>query len=906
MPLRRRILTVYALLGGLLVAAAVFQFFAFSRMQKELDDVSRARFEVEKRIRESREMVWRIDSSVLSALFFDDLTPEEELSRLDQQASRFYVSMEAVRKSLGLRSQEVRGLFNAFQAYYLFGKRMLGRTGDAQVREEMVTVFHDLRTELVREMDRTYAHTAGEFDRHVLEADQLARRLSWFSWVALAAGLLAAGVISMLTLRSILRPLRDVGGALERISSGDFSVRLSERYHDEQGELARGLNRMSEALAQRESALRDSERRFRSLFENATNGFFRCRVEGTPVLINPGMAHMLGYENPSELLERATGASHDFASMDDFLELQQMLVRDGRVQGYRTRLVRRDGEIINVLADYALVHDEVDGEDYVEGVVTDITAQVRAKSLERARQDAEAASRAKSRFLANMSHEIRSPMNVILAMAELLGEGELSARQRHYLQVLQRSGLGLLEIINSVLDLSKIEAGRIELELVPFDMNELLVRVRDMAASKAREGNLWLMIRQTGPQPETVVGDSLRLRQVLLNLLDNAFRFTCQGGVTLSLHWSIEQARANLTVTVSDTGPGIAADRYEAVFESFTQEDSSTTRRFGGTGLGLTIARQLVEHMGGSMNLESELGEGTSFRFSVALELAGPYPATSPLKGLRVLCYDPDRRAEEGLPAMLREFGAHAAWAPKSVSMGDMAAQARMRGELFDAAVVRGEDWKDAARAMGESSHPSVPVVALLPPDALPGKEQQVDAHVDALLPDPPLQHEMVRLMQAASEGRPLSVPRETEEPVALPSPQTDDGELNVLLVEDSEFNRTVVSSFLEHVPMKLHVARNGREAINLFRQKEFDLIIMDMLMPIMDGYQATREIRSIEELRGSSPVPILALTANAFKEDRDRCMKAGCTDYLSKPVRKGELVDAVIRLTHASDVRAS
>ena len=532
----------------------------------------------------------------------------------------------------------------------------------------------------------------------------------------------------------------------------------------------------------------------------------------------------------------------------------------------------------------------------LEGQVRERTAELSHKNeqlnvaieeAERARDAAEAASRAKSEFLATMSHEIRTPMNGVLGMADLLMDTGLDAKQAEFAGTIQRSGESLLHIINDILDFSKIESGRLELESVPFDLERLAADTVDLLGEQARAKGLELLLDVNLEERTAVVGDPNRMRQVLINLLGNAIKFTERGAVTLQVSMRpYDEHRVAASCRVVDTGVGINTSALEHIFESFRQADGSTTRRFGGTGLGLTISRQLVELMGGEMGVESEMGLGSTFWFELLMERAAEAPAAEQTPsdlspGLRVLVADHHREDARVLTASLSEWSVaftHVRDAESVLAELATAGPRPYHAVIFDHRLPGAEEGS-FVNAVYAASGDHLPVLVRLRSGAgntPPAGETPAEL-------DKPIRIQELR--------RVLSF-LETDAPKSVPSPAGR----RILLAEDNPVNQEVARAMIQRAGHEVDVAADGEAAVRLFRKGRYDLVLMDCQMPGMDGFMATREIRRLEEESGARRVAVIALTANVQKGIREDCSAAGMDDYLSKPFSRSQLEDTLAR----------
>ena len=660
--------------------------------------------------------------------------------------------------------------------------------------------------------------------------------------------------------------------------------------------------RLEAELARTREAADDISRRLREItddvpgviyeFLNDAPGSFRF------LFLSNGVAELFGVT--CEEVEADVNAAFRAIHEEDMPTVSAAIdaaaaARSGFALTYRVRT----GSGLRWVSDRATVNQSDERGTVWRGVITDITTQKMLEAeLAAAREAAEAASRAKADFLANMSHEIRTPMNAIIGMTHLALQTRPTGRQLGYLHKIDNAAKSLLGIINDILDFSKIEAGKLTIESVPFSLHELLDGLTTLIGQRAQDKSLELLFQIDPALPDGLVGDPLRLGQVLTNFSTNAIKFTEQGEVVVSAEVLERGEDVLLRFAVRDTGIGMDAEQRARLFQAFQQADTSTTRRYGGTGLGLSISKQLVEMMGGTIGVDSQPGAGSRFWFSLrlgvqaSLAAAAPAPATD-LAGKRVLVVDDNASAREILVALARSLQMEASAAASAVEalMALQKADGRFPYEVvlldWKLPVTRGTELARSIRRDPRlRTQPKIIMVTAY------GREEVLgdldDLTLDGLLVKPVDRATLLDALQAAYGERVAGRGRPTPEDRTAGLRG-----LSVLLAEDNEVNQEVAVEILSQAGVRVTVANNGREALDLLPSGAFDLVLMDLQMPVLDGLSATVELR--RDPRWSA-LPVIAMTANVMADDIERCRQAGMQDHIAKPLDVQQLFTVLAR----------
>jgi signal transduction histidine kinase/CheY-like chemotaxis protein len=755
--------------------------------------------------------------------------------------------------------------------------------------------------------------------------------------LVLITSLLSTFLVANRLLRIISDPILGLSALAARVSTeNDYSLRASAGGNDEVGGLVGAFNQMLDRIQRRGVALlnandeletrvqlrtaeleqevqdrkeTEAELHWKTAFLEAQSdatldGILVVDQKGERIFRNEQFLRMWkipqdvadGTSNTSQLAYAASMTKYP----DEYLERVQHLY------GHPDETDRNEIELIDgaVLDRYSAPVLGKDGRCYGRiWAFRDITEWRRNEdALRLAKEVAEVANRAKSEFLANMSHEIRTPLNGVIGMTDLALDSHPESEQREYLETIKLSADSLLSVINDVLDFSKIEAGKMELDAVAFNLRDCLEEALRPLALRADEKGIELLCDIAPDLPEMFEGDSLRLRQVVLNLVSNAIKFTAVGEVCLSVEVADgENGNGNIRFTVADTGIGIAADKQEAIFQPFTQADTSTTRNYGGTGLGLTICTRLVSIMGGKLWFESEVGHGSQFHFSVQLKILerraeprGPI-STDRLRGVSVLIVDDNATnrgillgilgrcemkmcdVESGEQALAELISASAAGNPYELILTDMHMPTM--------------DGFGLAEKIRHTPGLSTPAIMMLTSAGYRDDAERCrQLGINSYLLKPIQKWELLTAILKVLE-RDSPSPEPT--PIVQQKSASAVGSLHILLAEDNRVNQVVASRMLEKMGHSIVLANNGNEALSLLSQETFDLVLMDVQMPEMDGITTTQKIRA-SEVNSCSHIPIIAVTAHAMSGDRERCVAAGMDGYITKPINGRALEETI------------
>jgi PAS domain S-box-containing protein len=750
--------------------------------------------------------------------------------------------------------------------------------------------------------------------------DRLLRFVS-IDFVVLVGSLVVAYLLSYRLQRVISEPIRELAETASSVSAHEnYSIRASKRGQDEIGVLFDQFNSMLDRIQQRDVAIQKAHDGLEKRVEERT-AYLNALIENSPLAImvldsaervqlcNPAFEQMFQYPRLEIIGKSADGLLAEGSLLAEARGISRETL-GGTPLSLVTRRMRKDRSLVDVELHGVplVVNGQVVGS---LGIYQDISVRKRAEeAMQQAKEAAEASSRAKSEFLANMSHEIRTPMNGIMGMTELVLDTELDSEQREYLNMAKLSADSLLSLINDILDYSKIEAGKLEIDAIDFDLGDNIGDTMKTLSLRAHQKGLELAYDVQPDVPDALVGDPGRLRQTIVNLAGNAIKFTERGEVILSVQadWRTSDD-IQLHFTISDTGIGIPLEKQAAIFEAFTQADGSMSRTYGGTGLGLTISSRLVALMHGRIWVESELGKGSRFHFTAHFGLQ-KVPARTivprdplTLRDMRVLVVDDNATNRQILLKMLANWRTK----PTAVESGAKAIislrEAQGLGRNFPLILLDAQmpemDGFALAECIKRNPEWGAATIMMLSSAGQRGDGKRCrEIGVAAYLTKPVRQAELLDAILAALGTSPTK--EASRALITRHSLRENSHPLRVLLAEDNAVNQVLAARLLEKRGHRVTVAGNGKEALAALEKDSFDVVLMDVQMPEMDGFEATAAIREIEKTSGNH-LPVIAMTAHAMAGDRERCLQAGMDDYIAKPIRLEALEELLRRFSLAA-----
>jgi len=716
----------------------------------------------------------------------------------------------------------------------------------------------------------------------------------------------------------ILSPIDKLEKAARKMQDGNFDAQLPFVRNDEVGSLTTAFNAMRNSLLVTQKELKqalnrvqEQEVRQRTIFETVADGLLTVNTDGNIMTLNPAIEELFGY-SADEVLGKNLGMLMPPEFQSRYKSTLDRLLKGrgvhAKVVNFRRELFgfTKAGDTFPI--DISISEMNLGGNKFLNAVIRDITQQKKdEQDLIEARTAAEAALVTKSQFLATMSHEIRTPMNGVLGMGELLSDTALTATQKEYVDVINGSGQALLNIINDILDFSKIESGKLKIESVPFDLEQSVFEVLKLTHNAAIKHDLELIYDYETNCPTHFIGDSGRVRQILINLVGNAIKFTPQGFVHVKIRqYEFESADAGVEISIIDSGIGIPDKKQANLFNAFTQADSSMTRKYGGTGLGLAISRQLAELMGGKIGVISAENKGSTFWIRIPLKTSEPVRirTATDLSGKSVLVIDDHSLAGQVVIGQLKDIGLNVK-SSDSIEQSIELLQQETGNIPFHWVIavnsdkIDGEEFVEATETLPDLNLP--PLILLAAQGRRGDGERFESLGYAAYLSQPMLSDVLWKALTmtqgndlAEQDSRDSLVTSYVVEEAKVDEMSQKINSKHILLAEDAVPNQRVAAAILKQMGCTVDVANNGNEAIAMWAEGKYDLILMDCQMPELNGLDATKIIREQEFKKRMTRIPVIALTANATAEDKRICLTAGMDQFISKPYNRAELISVL------------
>jgi two-component system sensor histidine kinase/response regulator len=706
--------------------------------------------------------------------------------------------------------------------------------------------------------------------------------------------------------RTLNRPLTQLTDAAKKLNFDNlkdfkFNTDLSER--NELKILQEAFNSMIAKLLKAKNSLTESEKKYRSIFESALDGIFQSSPDGDLIMANSAFAEIVGYDSPEEVVVSITNFQEQlYENIEDSELLKRILKKDGYITGFETRFKKKNGNSIPISANVHVVKDEFGEPTHISGIIQDITEKKENENHKIAKEVAESANQAKSEFLANMSHEIRTPMNAIIGLSHLTLKTDLTRQQRDYLAKISGSSQSLLGIINDILDFSKIEAGKLSMEKAAFDLDEVLRHLSDLIVVRAESKETEIIVSCPQNITRNLIGDSLRLGQILLNLAGNSIKFTEGGEIIISItEEENDTDSVVLKFSIKDTGIGMNEVQTGKLFQPFSQADASTTRKFGGTGLGLTISKQLVTMMGGEIDVTSEPGVGSDFFFTARFEVDHSretiqLPSYDELRNKRILIVDDNPTALQILSEIANSFN----FDIHDVSSGEAAIEEVQKASNHAPYEIILMDWKmpglngleTARRIKALKNIKTPPAIIMITGFDSTEIRKEGSGLISGLLHKPVTSSDLFNAI-AGIYGTIVSSDTLIQKEALGASETVNIRGVRALLAEDNEINQQVARELLEGQGVIVTIVENGQKAVDAMQESggTFDIVLMDIQMPVMDGYQATAIIR---EEYSAEKLPILAMTAHALTGEKEKSIALGMNAHITKPINPEALYAAI------------